>query len=260
MINAAFTFQGTELTGISAGESANPRRTVPRAIKKVLFRILIFYVLCMFFIGLLVPYNDPKLTGGSYTSNSPFIVAMNNSGTNRGGVPYFAVALTASFGALGYLAVSESGENAFTWLLNISSTAGLICWGFISASHIRFIKVLKRRGISRDSLPYKAMFMPVAAYYACFFIFLITLIQGFQAFFNGFSVTDFFTAYISVIFFVVLWIGFQIFFHGFSTSWKDYFVPLEDCDIDSGVREVDEMEWENTEPRNLWEKFWDVVA
>lgn len=306
LINAAFTFQGTELTGISAGESANPRRTVPRAIKKVLFRILIFYVLCMFFIGLLVPYNDPKLTGGSYTSNSPFIVAMNNSGTkvlphifnavivstiisaansnvycgsrivyglaeagvapkfflktNRGGVPYFAVALTASFGALGYLAVSESGENAFTWLLNISSTAGLICWGFISASHIRFIKVLKRRGISRDSLPYKAMFMPVAAYYACFFIFLITLIQGFQAFFNGFSVTDFFTAYISVIFFVVLWIGFQIFFHGFSTSWKDYFVPLEDCDIDSGVREVDEMEWENTEPRNLWEKFWDVVA
>lgn len=63
-----------------------------------------------------------------------------------------------------------------------------------------------------------------------------------------------------MIFFVVLWIGFQIFFHGFSTSWKDYFVPLEDCDIDSGVREVDEMEWENTEPRNLWEKFWDVVA
>ncbi|KAI5968571.1 CAN1 [Candida margitis] len=306
LINAAFTFQGTELTGISAGESANPRRTVPRAIKKVLFRILIFYVLCMFFIGLLVPYNDPKLTGGSYTSNSPFIIAMNNSGTkvlphifnavivttiisaansnvycgsrivyglaesgvapkfflktNRGGVPYFAVMLTAAFGALGYLAVSDSGENAFTWLLNMSSTAGLICWGFISASHIRFMNVLKKRGISRDSLPYKAMFMPVAGYYACFFIFLITLIQGFQAFFNGFNVTDFFTAYISVIFFVVLWIGFQLFFHGFSLKWEDYFVPLDECDIDSGVREVDEMEWESTEPSNLWEKFWDIVA
>lgn len=37
LINAAFTFQGTELTGISAGESANPRRTVPRAIKRCCF-------------------------------------------------------------------------------------------------------------------------------------------------------------------------------------------------------------------------------
>ena len=49
--------------------------------------------------------------------------------TNKGGVPFFAVAFTAAFGALGYLACSSQGNKAFTWLLNITATAGLISWG-----------------------------------------------------------------------------------------------------------------------------------
>ncbi|CAK9440200.1 uncharacterized protein LODBEIA_P43000 [Lodderomyces beijingensis] len=306
LINSAFTFQGTELIGVTCGECTNPRKTVPKAIRSILLRILVFYVLCMFFMGLLVPYNDPKLSDGNYTSTSPFIVAMQNSGTkvlphifnavilttiisaansnvytgsrilyglaeagvapkffmkvNRGGVPYISVTITAAFGALGYLAVSEGGANAFNWLLNITATAGLICWGFISVSHIRFMQVLKKRGISRDSLPYKAMFMPYAAYYACFFIFLITLIQGFSAFF-GFDVSAFFTAYVSLILFVVLWIGFQLLFHGFSLKWSDYLVPLDDCDIDTGVREIDELDYEEEEkPKSLWGKILDFVS
>ncbi|KAI3402897.2 CAN1 [Candida oxycetoniae] len=305
LIASAFTFQGTELVGISAGEADNPRKTVPSAIRKVLFRILIFYVLCMFFLGLLVPYNDPMLQNGNYTSTSPFIIAMENSGTkvlphifnavilttiisaansnvysgsriiyglaqagvapkfflrvNNGGVPYYAVLFTAAFGALGYLACSNDGNKAFNWLLNITAAAGLICWGFISTAHIRFMNVLKKRGISRDTLPYKALFMPYSAYYSCFFIFLIVLIQGFSAFFHGFDVTNFFTAYVSVILFVVLWIAFQLLFKGFSTNPGDYLIPLDDCDIDTGVREVDEIEFTEKEPKNQWEKFWSIV-
>ena len=64
--------------------------------------------------------------------------------TNKGGVPYFAVLFTAAFGALGYLACSEDGNKAFTWLLNIIATAGLIAWGFISVSHVRFMNVLRK--------------------------------------------------------------------------------------------------------------------
>ena len=211
LINSVFTFQGTELVAVTAGE-ASPR-ALRSAIKKVLIRILVFYVLCIFFIGLLVPYNDPKLTqDGGFTRNSPFIIAIENSGTkvlphifnavivttiisaansnvysgsrilyalaesgvapkifgrtSKWGVPYVAVITTALFGALGYLACSEDGNKAFTWLLNITATAGLIAWGFISVSHIRFMQVLKSRGISRDSLPYKAFLMPFSAYYS----------------------------------------------------------------------------------------------
>ena len=80
LINSVFTFQGTELVAVTAGE-ASPR-ALKSAIRKVMFRILVFYVLCMLFIGLLVPYNDPKLDqDGGFTRNSPFIIAIENSGT-----------------------------------------------------------------------------------------------------------------------------------------------------------------------------------
>lgn len=39
---AGFSFQGTELIGVAAGESENPRENVPRAIRQVFWRILIF--------------------------------------------------------------------------------------------------------------------------------------------------------------------------------------------------------------------------
>lgn len=58
---AGFSFQGTELIGVAAGESADPARTIPRAVKQVFWRILLFYVLAIFIIGLLVPYTDPNL-------------------------------------------------------------------------------------------------------------------------------------------------------------------------------------------------------
>lgn len=82
LINAAFTYQGTELVGIAAGESSNPRKAVPKAINRVFLRIIIFYIGSIFFMGLLVPYNDPAFdSDSSYISSSPFVIAIINSGT-----------------------------------------------------------------------------------------------------------------------------------------------------------------------------------
>jgi len=302
LVNAAFTYQGTELTGISAGESKNPRKSVPKAINTVFFRILFFYILSLLFVGLLVPFNDPKLNSDtSYVASSPFIIAIQNSGTSvlpdifnavilitiisagnsniyvgsrifyslaqnglapklfarttKSGVPYFSVLFTACFGFLGFMVVSNGANTVFNWLLNITAVAGLFAWLFISVSHIRFMQALKFRGISRDELPFKAHFMPWGAYYAAFFITVIILINGFDAFIGGFSVSAFFTAYISVILFVVLWIFFQfIWFRG------RLFHRIEDVDIDSDRREIDAIVWEEEPPKNLWEKFWIAVA
>ncbi len=82
LINAAFTYQGTELVGITAGEAANPRKSVPRAINKVVFRIVLFYIMSLFFVGLLVPYNDPRLSASSAViASSPFVISIQNAGT-----------------------------------------------------------------------------------------------------------------------------------------------------------------------------------
>lgn len=42
LIQAGFSYQGTELVAIAAGETENPRKTVPSAIRKTFWRILIF--------------------------------------------------------------------------------------------------------------------------------------------------------------------------------------------------------------------------
>ncbi|KAF9297209.1 hypothetical protein BGZ74_009968 [Mortierella antarctica] len=58
---AFFSFGGTELIGITAGESANPAKAVPRAIRHTFWRILLFYILSLIVIGLVIPWTDPSL-------------------------------------------------------------------------------------------------------------------------------------------------------------------------------------------------------
>lgn len=81
LIKASFSYQGTELVGIAAGETENPRETVPSAIRKTCFRILFFFVLTIFFIGILIPYtNDKLLTDGNDANSSPFVIAARLAG------------------------------------------------------------------------------------------------------------------------------------------------------------------------------------
>ncbi|EAW13483.1 amino acid permease [Aspergillus clavatus NRRL 1] len=78
---AGTLYAGTEMVGITAGESANPRKAVPTAIRQVFWRILIFYIGTMFFIGILLPYNDKRLLGsGSYAASSPLTMALADAG------------------------------------------------------------------------------------------------------------------------------------------------------------------------------------
>ncbi|KAF9310852.1 hypothetical protein BG003_008033 [Podila horticola] len=81
---AGFSFQGTELIGIAAGESENPRKNVPKAIKQVFWRILLFYILSIFIIGLVIPYTDPNLLGSGSVdkaaiSVSPFTLVLQKA-------------------------------------------------------------------------------------------------------------------------------------------------------------------------------------
>lgn len=83
-VNAVFAYLGTELIGVTVGEAQNPRKTIPRAIKLTFYRILFFYVLAVFFLGMLVPYNSKELKfaigAGTKASASPFVVAIKLAG------------------------------------------------------------------------------------------------------------------------------------------------------------------------------------
>lgn len=80
LISAAFAFIGTEITAIAAAETANPRRNVPRAIKSVWIRLVLFYLCSAFLIGLLVSPSDPDLNLSSTAAKSPFVIAIKNAG------------------------------------------------------------------------------------------------------------------------------------------------------------------------------------
>lgn len=80
-VTAAFSFAGTELVGLAAVETSNPRKALPRATKQVFWRITLFYMISLTLVGLLVPYTDPRLGTGSYNAAaSPFVIAIENAG------------------------------------------------------------------------------------------------------------------------------------------------------------------------------------
>lgn len=84
MVTAVFAYLGTELVGVTVGEAQNPRKVVPRAIKLTFYRILFFYCLSVFLIGMCVPYNSKKLAFANKqsagASASPFVVAIVEAG------------------------------------------------------------------------------------------------------------------------------------------------------------------------------------
>lgn len=99
-VQAAFSYLGTEIVALTAGEAHNPRRNMPRAIRRVFFRILLFYVLGVFIIGITVDPNDMNLLNGSNNASaSPFVIAINNAGINALPSIINAVILISAFSA-----------------------------------------------------------------------------------------------------------------------------------------------------------------
>ncbi|KAL2192396.1 amino acid permease-domain-containing protein [Corynascus similis CBS 632.67] len=82
-VMAAFAFAGTELVGLAAAETANPRKSLPTAIKQVFWRITLFYIVSLALVGLLVPYTEPRLLGAANVADasaSPFVIAIESAG------------------------------------------------------------------------------------------------------------------------------------------------------------------------------------
>jgi len=81
-VTAAFSFSGTELVGLAAAETKNPLKSLPGAIRQVFWRITLFYILGLTFIGLLVRSDDKRLLGaeGGNSNTSPFVIASKDAG------------------------------------------------------------------------------------------------------------------------------------------------------------------------------------
>lgn len=151
----------------------------------------------------------------------------------KNGLPIYCLAITAAFGLLAYMNVSSSSSTVFNYLSNLSSITGLITWGCINFSYLRFYYGCKKQGIDRREFPYVAPLQPYASYFGLVLILLVSLepcptpadIHSLTSiarrapairqviFFNGYtlfltgnwSTTDFVIDYITVVIFIVFY-------------------------------------------------------
>ncbi|KAF9466187.1 general amino acid permease 1 [Collybia nuda] len=81
LVQAAFSFQGMELVAVAASETQNPRHNIGKAVRRVFWRIFVFYILGILIIGMLVSSDDSALLNDTGTAaQSPFVIAINRAG------------------------------------------------------------------------------------------------------------------------------------------------------------------------------------
>ncbi|KAF7591433.1 hypothetical protein BBP40_001594 [Aspergillus hancockii] len=298
-VNASFSFIGVETVVITAAESVDPHRAIPKAARRVTYRIAFFYILGALLIGIIVdPRNAGLVSGSDNANSSPFVIAIKEAGINalpsivnaciliaawsagnsycwvgsrmivamttdhqlpqvfgrvtKKGVPYVAVIASWLFGPLAYLSLGSGGAaQAFTWLLNLSTVAGLIAWATLCFCYIRFYAGMKAQGVARETLPWKAPLQPYAAWFGFIGSTIITLVAGFPVFLKGnWSSSDFVASYIGIPIFIAPIIGWKL-YH------RTKFVRASNIDLWSGRLQEGEIVEQTSPPNTLWGRFVD---
>lgn len=196
---AGFSFSGTELVGLAAGESADPEKNVPKAIKTVFWRILLFYIGAIIVIGFLIPFNDPNLlkSGTDQIAYSPFTIVFQRSGIA------FAASLMNTVILTAVLSAGNSGLYASSRMLYAMAKEG--------KAPKAFAKVNKR------GVPMNALYLTTLVACTAFFASLIGDGKIYYALVNISGITAFFA-----------WLGIAICHYRFRRAYVAQGRKLED--------------------------------
>jgi len=208
-----FSFGGLELVGITAAEADDPRKSIPRAVNQVIYRILIFYIGALAILLMLFPWS--KLAEGG----SPFVMifsALGESGTahvlnvvvltaalsvynsgvycnsrmlhglaqqgnaprilgkvDKRGVPVPAILLSALVTFLCVVINYLLPGKAFGILMSLVVAALVINWGMISLAHLKFRAAKDREGLTPI---FKAFWSPFTNYVCLAFMVVLLVL------------------------------------------------------------------------------------
>lgn len=219
---AGFSFQGTELVGIAAGESENPKKAIPKAINTIFWRILIFYLGTIFVVSAIIPYTEAGVSTSPFTlvferagiaasasimnvviltsvlscgnsgmyASSRMLYAMAKEGKapkwlgklNSRGVPVYALALTTLVASACFLTGFFAETTVYVWLVAASGLAGFLAWAGIALCHYRFRKAYVAQGHALSKLVYKAKLFPLGPMIALILCTVVILGQGLSYF------------------------------------------------------------------------------
>jgi arginine/ornithine permease len=201
MITVVYSFQGSELVGVAAGECEDPGKNVPEVIKGVVFRIIIFYVLAIIVLGATIPYKEAGvlespfayvfgrigipiakdivsfvvLTSALSAGNSALYVcsrllwSMSKDGhapkwlgkLNSRGVPINGVFLTLVLSALSLLTSVYAADTVYLWLMSSVGLTGCLIWIVISWCQINFRKHFLELGGDLKDLVFQTPLYPI---------------------------------------------------------------------------------------------------
>lgn len=205
LVVVMFSFGGTELIGVTAGEVEQPEKTIPTAIKQVMRRILVFYVGAIIIMLIMVPWTQMD------SGMSPFVLVFNaleipyvggilnfviltaaisvyNSGIYSNGrmlfglaeqgnapkafmklskhkIPYVGVIFSSGVTLIAVIINFLVPDNAFMIVMSVAIAAAVITWAMIIIVHLFF-----RKAHEGKTLKFKTPFFPVINYICLIFL------------------------------------------------------------------------------------------
>ncbi|KFI92693.1 lysine-specific permease [Bifidobacterium saguini DSM 23967] len=195
ILTVNFAFSGTELIGVTAGETRDPETAVPKAIHTTLWRLVLFFigsivVMCalipwreagvgespfvLVFSSIGIPYaadimNFVVLTAVLSASNSGLyastrmVWSMGHEGmiphwfakTNRHGVPVLALCTAMAGGLLALLSSVVAASTVYLVLVALSGLSAVVVWIAIAYCQIVFRKRWIASGHTAEELKYR---------------------------------------------------------------------------------------------------------
>ncbi|HHF7038579.1 TPA: amino acid permease [Streptococcus mutans] len=203
MLAVNYAFSGTELIGIAAGETNNPKEAVPKAIKTTIGRLVIFFVLTIVVLASLLPMKEAGVSSAPFVDvfdkmGIPFaadimnfviltaILSAGNSGLyassrmlwslanegmisprvvkiNEHGVPMRALLLSMAGAVLSLFSSIYAADTVYLALVSIAGFAVVVVWLSIPMAQINFRKEWLKSHAQED-LFYKTPFTPILPY------------------------------------------------------------------------------------------------
>ncbi|KAH9941027.1 amino acid permease-domain-containing protein [Amylocystis lapponica] len=232
-VTASFAYGGTESLGITAGETKNPSRNMPRVVKLVFWRILLFYILSIALIGLNVPWDYPGLSNRT-TTTSPFTIVFREAGsstrvlyglatarpaqapalfarTTRAGVPLPALLATSSVSVLCFGSSFLGSGVLWGWLQNIVGVSNQIAWLSIGLASWRFRRAWLAQGRPLHELKFRAAWTwPWGPPFVIGAVSVLILVQGWSAVLPRFRAVEFVSFYVELPVMLAMCVGWLV--------------------------------------------------
>ncbi|NJA54970.1 amino acid permease [Streptomyces sp. NEAU-H3] len=213
-----FAFLAVELVGVTAGESENPEKNLPKAINTVPWRIAVFYVGALIMILSVVPWknfqpnvspfvaafeqmglgvgaavvNFVVLTAALSSCNSGMYstgrmlrdLSLNRQGPTlfarltRTGTPLLGTAFSAALMLLGVWVNYQWPGKAFQYVMSLATICGVWAWIMILLCQLRYRRKAERGELPVSSFP--APGAPFTSLFALAFLLLVLVLMGFD--------------------------------------------------------------------------------